>query len=78
MIPVAERQVCTLAVGIGALFDCNCGEKSFPEFLIRIWGGFSEGKAFHLIGRNPGQIKRMVSGVDNGKLPVIIQNHPIF
>ena len=35
MIPVVERQMRTLTVGIGTLFDGNCGEKSFPEFFVK-------------------------------------------
>ena len=33
MIPVVERQMRTLTVGIGTLFDGNCGEKSFQGLL---------------------------------------------
>lgn len=78
MIPVVERQMRTLTVGIGTLFDGNCGEKSFPEFFVRIRSGFREGKAFYFIRRKTGQIKRPVSGMYDGKLPVIIENHPVF
>lgn len=68
----------TLTVGIGTLFDGNCGEKSFPEFFVRIRSGFREGKAFYFIRRKTGQIKGPVSGMHDGKLPVIIENHPVF
>ena len=78
MIPVVERQMRTLTVGIGTLFDGNCGEKSFPEFFVRIRSGFREGKAFYFIRRKTGQIKGPVSGMHDGKLPVIIENHPVF
>ena len=73
MIPVVERQMRTLTVGIGTLFDGNCGEKSFPEFFVRVRSGFREGKAFYFIRRKTGQIKGPVSGMHDGKLPVIIQ-----
>ena len=78
MILVVERQMRTLTVGIGTLFDGNCGEKSFPEFFVRIRSGFREGKAFYFIRRKTGQIKGPVSGMHDGKLPVIIENHPVF
>ena len=63
MIPVVERQMRTLTVGIGTLFDGNCGEKSFPEFFVRVRSGFREGKAFYFIWRKTGQIKGPVSGM---------------
>lgn|GEM_PF-1941294 len=78
MIPVVERQMRTLTVGIGTLFDGNCGEKSFPEFFVRVRSGFREGKAFYFIRRKTGQIKGPVSGMHDSKLPVIIENHPVF
>ena len=58
MIPVVERQMRTLTVGIGTLFDGNCGEKSFPEFFVRVRSGFREGKAFYFIRRKTGQVTK--------------------
>lgn len=63
----------TLTVGIGTLFDGNCGEKSFPEFFVRVRSGFREGKAFYFIRRKTGQIKGPVSGMHDSKLPVIVE-----